>query len=192
MSTTRPVRIPRAKATPSADAGSSASAPVPATSSPPASGPEPTKAQVRWNQAANERAHRLLILYLGTLAALYFGFLLLDRTSPGGTSSTAETGMLYFTGIAALLVVVGVWVALAPVPRRMELTPDGVVVVEAWGAKRPFPPVDQLQASLVHRYPRSFLSSRAVETVEITDRSGRRRTYQLEEGLVPLSAAGAR
>lgn len=187
MTSPRAVRIPRSKGSP---------APGDAAPSPPATGtapPEPpAKVEVRWNQAANERARRLLLLYLGTLVVLYVAFLVLDRSAPGGTSATALTGMLYFSAIAAVLAVVGVWVALAPVPRRIEVSSGGVVVVESWGTKRAFPPVDELRATLVRRYPRSFLSSRAVETVEVTDRSGRRRTYQLEQGVVPVPGSDAR
>jgi len=182
MSSPRTVRIPRSKAT----SGEPVDAAAGAGASP---GPATPKSDVRWNQAANERAHRLLLLYLGTLAALYVAFLVLDREAPGGTSATAATGMLYFSVIAAFLAAGGIWVALGPVPRRLEVTPRAVVVVEALGTRREFPPLEEIHPSLVRRYPQSFLSSRAVDTVEITDSSGRRRTYQLEHGIVPLRDA---
>jgi hypothetical protein len=176
VASSRAVRIPRPRPAPAAAAS-------PAAPSTPA--PSVEKAEIRRNQAANERAQRLLMLYLGTLLVLYVAFLLLDRSSPGGTSSTAETGMIYFSVIAAILAVGGVWVALSPVPRSVEVRPASVVVVEWWGKRRRFPPLGELRPGLVRKFPRSILSSRAVETLEITDDSGRRRTYQLEEGLLP-------
>ena len=143
-------------------------------------------AEVRPNLAANQRAHRLALLYLGTLVVLYLGFLALDRSAPGGTSATAETGMVYFSAIAALLAAAGLWVALAPVPRSVEVQPGSVVVVEWWGRRRRFPPLDQLRVTPVRRYPRSFLAGRPVEAVEVTDEDGHRRVYQVEEGVLPV------
>jgi hypothetical protein len=189
LATPRAVRIPRPKVSAGAPESSSPAPFGPAAIPPP---PVAPRADVRWNQAANERARRLLVVYLGALLVLYLGFLFLDRAAPGGTSSTAETGMLYFTLIAVVLGIGGVWVALAPVPRRLEITSAGVVVVEAWGRRREFPPIAEIRPIVVRRFPRGFLSSRAVETLEVTDRSGHRRTYQLEQGLLPVPASDVR
>ena len=156
---------------------------------PPADRGKPVR---RPNQAATERAHRLALIYLGALVVLYAGFVVLDRSAPGGTSATAETGLLYFTVFAAVLAVGGLWVALAPAPRAIEVRADAVVVIEAWGRKREFPSMGELRPTVVRRYARSFLSSRAVETLEITDRTGHRRTYQFEEGLIPVTSPADR
>ncbi len=178
MSAPRAIRIPRA--------------PAAASSAPP--GAAPTAAvraaarrdyELRQNQAANERARRLLVLYLGALVVLYGGFLLLDRDSPGGTSATAATGMIYFSVIAVVLAVGGIWLALGAVPRRFEIRPESVTVIEAFGRRRTFPPLAEIRPILLRRVGTSFLSSRPVETVEVTDEDGHRRTYQVEEGILP-------
>jgi hypothetical protein len=176
----RAIRIPRS-------GGSSALAPSDAPSSGPSARSEASpkaKSDHRYNQAALERSRRLLVVYLGALVVLYVGFVLLDRSSPGGTSSVAETGMFYFTAIAAALAVGGIWVAVGPVPRWAEIRPEAVVILESWGTHRKFPPLAEIRVSVVHRYPKSFLSSRAVEAVEMVDTVGHRRTYHLEEGLL--------
>ena len=181
MATPRAIRIPRASAT----APPATGAPVALSPTPLPPQERPAKLDLRQNQAANERARRLTIIYLGALVVLYVGFVLLDRASPGGTSATAETGMLYFSGIAAALAVGGIWVAFGPVPRAIEVHPEFVVVIESWGKHRRFPPIGEIRVSLVRLYPKSFLSSRAVEVAEIVDDVGHRRTYHLEEGLLP-------
>ncbi len=180
MSTPRAIRIPRSPAATTAPNATAAAVPPPA-----AGGPTRRDFELRQNQAANERARRLLVLYLGALVVLYVGFLLLDRNSPGGTSSTATTGMLYFSAIAVVLAVGGIWLALGAVPRRIEIRSESVVVVEAFGHRRTFPPLSEIRTYLLRRVAASFLSSRPVETVEVTDADGHRRTYQLEEGILP-------
>ena len=186
MAAPRAIRIPRP----------SAANPRPATTVSPSS-PEPPpekppKLDLRQNQAALERAHRLAIIFLGTLVVLYAAFVLLDRSAPGGTSTTAATGMLYFTAIAVALGIGGAWVALVPVPRAVEVHADHVIIIESWGYRRRFPSIDEIRVLLVHRYPRSILSSRAVLAVEVTDEIGHRRTYQIEEGLLPDLRPGIR
>jgi hypothetical protein len=177
----RAIRIPRASGATSRTASEDPHPlSTPTTETAPVGKPD-----IRYNQAALERARRLLLIYLGTLLVLYVGFVLLDRSSPGGTSSVAETGMIYFSAIAGALAVGGVWVAAGPVPRTVEVRSDSVVIRESWGTRRKFPPVGEIRVSVVHRYPRSFLSSRAVEAVEVLDEAGHRRTYHLEEGLLP-------
>jgi hypothetical protein len=139
---------------------------------------------MRRNQAGTERGFRLAIIYLGILAVLYVGFILADRSAPGGSSPGAQTGLLYFTAFAAALAIGGALVALSPAPRVIEVHRDSVIVVEWAGRRRAFPPIEELRVSLVRRYPRGFLSSRPVEAIEMTDRGGTRRTYHLEEGLI--------
>jgi hypothetical protein len=185
VATPRAIRIPRPPLTPT-DAGAP-SPPSPGRESP--TGRSREAGELRRNQAATERASRLAAIYLGALIVLYVGFVLLDRTSPGGTSASAEMGVLYFTAIAAAMGAVGALVALSPAPRSIEIRSDSVIVTEWWGRRRRFPPLEELRVSVVRRFPRSFLSSRAVETVELGTLAGGRRTYQLEEGLIPLPRA---
>ena len=180
MATPRAIRIPRPNAGPTratlppSDPASRAIPEVKAVG----------KVDRRHNQAASERAFRLAMIYLGALAVLYVAFVLLDRSSPGGTSATAEEGLLYFTAIAAALGVGGALVALSPAPRALEVHSDSLVVIEWWGRRRTFPSLDELRVSVVRRYRPGFLSSRPVEAVEIGEVGGVRRTYQLEEGLI--------
>jgi hypothetical protein len=139
----------------------------------------------RKNQAALERAYRLATIYLGTLIVLYAVFVYLDRTSAGGSTSAVNTGLVFFTLIAAVIGALGAYVALSPAPRAVEITAEAVVVVEWWGHRRQFPPLEELTLSVVRRYSASFLSSRDVEAVEFGTRARGRRTYQLEAGLLP-------
>jgi hypothetical protein len=174
----RAVRIPRAGATvpartvrvpaPRPDAADAASSP----------------AVVRYpNRSGLQRASRLAMIYLGALIVLYVVFVALDRSGPGGTSPSAESGLLSFTAVAAALAVVGVFVTLPPAPRAVEVSPSSVVVVEWTGHRREFPPIVELRVEAVRRYPASFLSSDPVEAVELYGPKGRR-TYQLTEGLL--------
>lgn len=181
MATPRAIRIPRA---PSALPSPPPPSPGPATPELPAEG-SPAPVDRRRNQAATERASRLAVIYLGALLVLYIGFVLLDRASPGGTSSAAETGVGYFTAITAVVGLVGTVVALSPAPRSVEVRADSFVVQEWTGRRRTFPPLGELRVSVVRRYPRSFLSSRPVEMLELGTLAGGRRSYQFEEGLIP-------
>jgi hypothetical protein len=178
----RAVRIPRSPG-------------PPPTPGPDASAVPPSRAAARAaavdrrpNRAGAQRALRLAGIYLAALAVMYVAFVDLDRSGPGGTGTAAETGLLYFTLVAAALAVGGVLVTLSPVPRAVEVHPSAVVVVEWTGRRRSFPPLEELRVQVVRRYPRGFLSSETVEAVELFDRNGPR-TYQLTEGLLPEHAA---
>jgi len=177
----RAIRIPRV--TPAAP-GAPPPPPEPRVPEPPPDRSVPPVDRRR-NQAAIERAYRLAAIYLGALLVLYVGFVLFDRASPGGMSTAAETGVTYFTAITAVVGAVGAVVALSPAPRSVEVRADGLVVTEWIGRHRTFPPLGELRVSVVRRYPRSFLSSRPVEMLELGTRAGGRRTYQFEEGLLP-------
>lgn len=177
MATPRAIRIPRAAQRPTIPPG-----PAPAVVTPIPGGPAIDR---RRNQAGTERAYRLTLIYVGTLVVLYAVFVALDRSAPGGTSAAVETGILYFSVIAAALGIGGAIVALSPAPRAIELYPDALVVIEWWGHRRRFPPLEGLHRSVIRRFPPSFLSSRAVEVTEIGTPAGGRRTYQLEAGLLP-------
>jgi hypothetical protein len=183
VATTRAVRIPRARA--DSDRPAPDETTVASGSSLPASG----RVDRRRNQAGTERAFRLTLIYVVTLVVLYVVFVLLDRSAPGGTSTAVQTGLLYFSAIAVALGVGGALVALGPAPRAIELTTDSLVVIEWYGRRRTFPPLAEVQRSVVRRYPASFLSSRAVEAVELGTPAGGRRTYQLEVGLLPSAGA---
>ncbi len=180
MAAPRAIRIPR----PGAGATRAPSPTPPRTPAPPPVSVPADSVDVRRNQAAFERAFRLVVIYLGALVVLYSAFVVLDRSAPGGTSATAEMGMLYFTAIAVALGVGGALVALSPVPRAIEVRPDSLIVIEWTGRRRTFPSPDRLRVSVVRRYRAGFLSSRPVEAVEIGDAGGWRRTYHLEEGLI--------
>ena len=109
MTSPRPIRIPRSvpATTPTSEstgAGAVDSARTPATVRHP-------------NRGGTQRAVRLTGVYLGCLAALYLGFLLLDRTVPGGTSSPAGNGLFAFSALAGLLAVGGTLLSLHPAPR---------------------------------------------------------------------------
>jgi hypothetical protein len=172
VSSSRAVRIPKGRA--------------PSTSAPDAPPRSESTVDRRKNQAALERAHRLTAIYVGSLIVLYVLFVGLDRTEPGGSSAAAQTGLLFFTLIAAAIGLVGAYVALSPAPRAVEVLPDAVVVIEWWGHRRAYPRLDELTISVVRRYPASFLSSRDIESVEFGTRARGRRTYQLEAGLLPV------
>jgi hypothetical protein len=181
VSSPRAVRIVRTPG-PRASVGPAAAAPAAAAG---AESSATGAVDRRRNQAATERAYRLTTIFVGTLVGLYVLFVVLDRLAPGGSSSAVETGLLSFSGIAAAIGVVGALVAISPAPRAIEVRPDALVVIEWWGHRRSFPPVGQLQMSVLRRYPASFLSSRPVEAVEVGTRASGRKVYQFEAGLLP-------
>jgi hypothetical protein len=140
--------------------------------------------EVRKNTAGLERARRLVAIYLFSLFVLYVGFVVVDLTGPGAGAMTGGSGFDVFSGLAAAFAVGGLVLTLSPVPRAVELTTSGVVVVEWTGRRRQFPPLEELRVDVVRRYPAGLLSSSEVEAVEVTGGSGRR-TYQLTRGLLP-------
>jgi hypothetical protein len=113
---------------------------------------------------------------------------LLDLTSAEGGRTAVQSGLLLFTGIALLLAVGSVLFALTPAPRFVEIRTGGVEVMGRWGQRRWFPPLDRLQLRVARHYSAGILSSRPVDVVEVVDRAGRRRTYQIETGLLEPSA----
>ena len=180
MSTPRAVRIPRASSG-TADATTDGEATVRRIVR------TPTPAETferRANRAGRQRAFRLTLIYLVALLALYLGFVALDRAAPGGTSATAETGILEFSLVAAVLAVAGLFVTLSPAPRAVELSPSRLVVEEWTGRRREFPPLGSLHVHVIRRYPAGFLSSEAVEAVQVSGPKVRR-TYHLTEGMIP-------
>ncbi|MGA8542569.1 MAG: hypothetical protein WB947_03385 [Thermoplasmata archaeon] len=184
MASPRAIRIPRSTGAPAPQESSSAT-PVTAPAATDASTPSDATVDRRRNQAATERAYRLAAIYLGTLLALYAIFVVLDRTGPGGSSAAVETGLISFTAIAAAIGAAGALIAITPAPRAIELRPASFVVVEWWGHRRTFPPIDELQVTVLRRFPASFLSSRPVESVELGSRATGRKIYQFEAGILP-------
>jgi hypothetical protein len=180
LATPRAVRIPRS----SPPSDTREGPPVGSLPSEPAPGRPPAGTEHLDNRAGRQRASRLSMIYLVALIVMYVGFVVLDRTSAGGSTTAVTTGLLVFTVVAAALAVGGVLVTLSPAPRRIEVSPAAVVVVEWTGRRRTFPPLEDLRVEVIRRHPAGFLSRDPVETVELTG-GRRRRTYQVTEGLLP-------
>ncbi len=172
MSTPRPVRIPKGIAAPRA----------------PTDG---TLRDHRPNEAGTQRAFRFAILYLLALVILDVILVALDLTSAEAGRPGVESGLQLFIGIAVLLAVGSVLFALSPAPRYVDIRTDGVIVAGRWGQKTWFPPVEQLEAKVLRHYPAGLLSSNGVDLVQVADRNGRRRTYQVETGLFSVRAEPA-
>ncbi len=149
----------------------------------------------RENQAGTQRAVRLTAVYLVALAVLYGGFVLYDRTTPGGSVSPASNGLLTFTLIFVAFAAVGTYFALTPAPRAVEVAPDHVTVVGRWGRRRELPPLEKLSLRVVRKYSAGWLSSSPVELVEVWAENVPVRSYladaRLFEG-VPTSPKGSR
>jgi hypothetical protein len=143
----------------------------------------------RPNSGGSQRAVRVTVLYLVVLAALYVGFVLYDRTAPGGGASPEANGVLLFTAIFAVFGVVGVVVTLTPAPRGIEVAGDRVVVVGRWGGRRTLPALEHLSFRVVRRYPAGALSATAVELIEIWARGVPMRSYLVEADLLAGATA---
>jgi hypothetical protein len=144
----------------------------------------------RPNRAGTQRAVRLTLLFLVLLAALYVLLVALDRSTPGGTTSGATSGLYLFSEIAALIGVGGAVLTLAQAPRGVEFRPQATIVVGRFGRRRPFPPEGSLSVRSLRRYPRSFLAGEPVLTLELTRENGRRATIWLEEGILAPTEPG--
>jgi hypothetical protein len=138
----------------------------------------------RENVGGSQRVIRLTVLFLVTLVILYSGFILYDRTAPGGTAPAASNGELLFTGIFVLFAVVGALYTLTPAPRAIVVGSDRVMVVGRWGRRRALPALDLLQVSVVRRYPAGFLANTPVELIELSGEDVPRRSYLVEAGLL--------
>jgi hypothetical protein len=167
VSSPRPVRIPRAPAAPRA----------------PSVG---TLRDHRPNEGGTQRAFRFAILYLIALVVLDVILVALDLTSAEAGRPGIESGLQLFIGIAVLLAVGSVIFALSPAPRFVDVRTDGVVVVGRWGQRTWCPPIEAIETKVLRHYPAGFLSSKDVDFIEVVDRTGRRRTFQVESGLFAL------
>ncbi|MCI4364617.1 MAG: hypothetical protein L3K10_00920 [Thermoplasmata archaeon] len=165
MAAPRPVRIPRASPTPRAamTAGD--------------------LVEHRPNEAGTQRAFRFAVFYVLALVVLDATLVLFDLSSPVGREPGSESGLGLFTAFALVLAVGSVLFALSPAPRHVDFRTDGVVVVGRWGHRRWFPVAGDLNPKVVRHYPAGLLSSRPVDIVELVDRTGHRRNYQVDAGL---------
>lgn len=182
MSTPRPIRIPRRPAS-----GASEPGPDPSRSGASSDEGRVPVPERRTNRAGTQRAVRLTVLYLACLALLYTGFVLIDRTVPGGSSSPAGNGLDTFSALAAILAVGGSLLSLHPAPRSVEVSAEATVVVGRWGRRHTYPPLDRIDAREVRRYPAGLLSSAPVVSVELSGGPSPLGTFLVEDGLVPIA-----
>jgi hypothetical protein len=174
----RPVRIPRPATPPPAPP-----APVGARS-PPGGAPA---ANYRPNRAGTQRTVRLTLAYLAMLVAIYAAFVLYARTGPSAADPGITLVLLELTGFAAALAVVGAVLTLSPAPRGVIAEADAYVVVGRWGGHVRWGPLADVTVRQVRRYPAGFVSGAAVDSVEVSQQGRLRRSYLVEEGLLPDS-----
>ena len=179
MATSRPVRIARSPH----PVGPSSPATAPGAVEAPAAPLPVAAADRRENAGGSQRVVRVTTLYLVVLIALYAGFVLYDRSTPGGTASPESNGVLLFTGIFVAFALGGAFFTLHPAPRAVEVTPDHLTIVGRWGGRRVLPPLETLSSRAVRRYAAGWLSDAAVEQVELWGADAPLRTYLVEDGL---------
>jgi len=131
---------------------------------------------------------RLALIYLACLGALYVGFLLLERSSPGGAGNPQDNGLYAFTLLAAVLAAGGATISLHPAPRSIETTPTATVVTGRWGRRHVYPPPGQLGIREIRRYPAGVLSSSPLRLVELSGGPSAPATFLLEDDLVRSEA----
>jgi hypothetical protein len=131
----------------------------------------------------SQRAIRLASLFVAVLALLYAGFLLYDRTVPGGNAPAASNGLLLFSAMFVVFAVVGVVYTLHPAPRAVEVTANHVTVVGRWGRRLRLPSLELLSVSVVRRYPAGWLASTPVELIELWGEGVPNRNYLVESDL---------
>lgn len=142
-----------------------------------------TTLERRPNVGGTQRAMRLAIVFVVTLAILYTGFVLYDRSAPGGTAPPQTNGLLEFTGFFLAIAAGGTVLSLTSAPRALEVEPHRVVIVGRWGRRRAFPCLDLLSVHVVHRYPVSWLAGSPVDLVEVWGEDTPRRSYLVETDL---------
>jgi len=159
VTTPRAVRIPRARSPPPTLGG-----PTGAEDRGLPGGRTRTR---RPNVGGSQRAIRLATLYVVTLAVLYAGFVLYDRSAPGGTAPAAGNGVLLFTAVFVAFAAAGAVYTLHPAPRAVEVEADHVTVVGRWGRRRRLPRLELLSVSVVRRYPAGWLAGTPVELIAL-------------------------
>jgi hypothetical protein len=143
----------------------------------------------RPNVAGSQRAFRFAYLYLFVLLVLDVVLVLLDDSSAEAGRPGVQSGLQLFIGIAIVLAIGSVIFALSPAPRYVDIRADGVIVVGRWGQRSWLPAVEALDLKVVRHFRAGFLSAAPVDIVQVTDRTGRRRTFQVEAGLFDVPAA---
>ena len=115
------------------------------------------------------------------MAIFYVVFVGLSATS--SSSGVRNNPGIYGTLTVFMLAlsVIGFLVTLARAPRSLAWRDDQLVVRERLGKLRRFHR-DGLRASVLFRYPRSFLAADPTELVTITDETGRRHHYLVGQG----------
>jgi hypothetical protein len=136
------------------------------------------------NRAGTQRARRLAITYVVALAVIFAGIDALARSAPSAGSVGVGQDLELFATVALVLAIVGVVVSLSSAPLAVERTGGETIVHGVFGYRRRFPEGPGLTVRVLRRYPAGLLSSAPVESVEIATK-GVRRTYLLEEGLLP-------
>lgn len=175
MATPRAVRIPRSR--PSSPAVRSSTRPKEEAV------PAPGKRAHRPNVGGSQRAVRLATLFVVVLGTLYVGFLLYDRTAPGGTAPAASNGLLLFSAMFVVFAVTGALYTLHPAPRAVEVEAEHVTVVGRWGRRRRLPPLELLSVSVVRRYPAGWLASTSVDLIELWGEGVPNRSYLVDSEL---------
>ncbi|HLM70818.1 MAG TPA: hypothetical protein VK423_05520 [Thermoplasmata archaeon] len=176
MATPRAVKIPRTPALPHAVR-------LPAVRTDRSAPPVGVGHERRVNVAGTQRAVRLSLVFVVALVAIYAGFVLYDRTTPGGTAPAQGNGVLLFTGLFLLFAIGGVIVTLTPAPRAIEIREDAVTVVGRWGRRRRLSSLGLLSVAVVRKYPEGLLASGPVAMVEVYGEDMPRRSYLVEEDL---------
>lgn len=128
---------------------------------------------------------RIYLLYILALVALYGFFLELDVRSTVAGTSINESGILGFTLVALALAGVGAWMTLGQAPRGARIGPREIIVTERWGREVTFPPADEIKIRLVRRHGRGVLSPQPTATVLVMTLAGARRTYVIDEQMLP-------
>jgi hypothetical protein len=143
----------------------------------------------RPNRGGVQRAVRLSVAYVAGLAAVYGGFVAYSRSTSGGTTPGADAALLLFGELAAALAAAGAIVTVFSAPRAVELSDTETRVVSVFGWARRFPPLASVRVREVRRYGAGLFGPVPVVSTELT--AGKlRRTYLLEEGLLPPDAGG--
>jgi len=190
LATSRPVRIARPRTTPvtaGEETGGAAHAVRPAVRV------EMPGVARRANRGGTQRAFRVTAVYLVALVAIFGGFVLYDRTTPGGTTSPESNGLLTFTVIFLLFAVFGLVFSLTPAPRSVEVSEDQTTIIGRWGRRRRLPSLEKLSLRVVRKYPEGWLSPVPVELVELWGEGIPVRSYLVEADLfhgVPPTGIG--
>ncbi len=146
--------------------------------------PAPPPVPVRENRAGSRRARRVAATYTGSLSLLTALLAVLDATRPDAGRPGVQDGLDLFLGVAVLLAAASAAYAVTAAPRRVELRPEGWVVVGRWGRRRTWAPGLRIRVEIVRRLPVGMLSPEPVDAVRLSDRTGRSVVYEVGRGLL--------